>query len=102
MKTFEIPGLDIDFIQHKYAQPVSTDTYLLYKAVVDSHADEKPQDTKKYHILDIGCGSGILLLMLAKDWHKDANQYNLTGIEIQKKLVEMAEENTQKDRKSVV
>jgi len=110
MKTFTIPGLEIEFKQHVSSQSVSEDAYFLYLKAVQhikgrsecattglDVASRVPTDGQSEiattgKVLDLGTGNGILLLMLAKDF-KDMY---FTGIEIVKDLCEIAVYNLEK------
>jgi tRNA1(Val) A37 N6-methylase TrmN6 len=93
MKTFQIPGFDIDFFQHEESQAASSDSYWLYQTVKTEirfliNNDEDPQ----LYILDIGCGSGVISLMLASEFPT----LLYTGIDIVPDLAVLANENFKK------
>ena len=87
MRTFTIPNINIDFYQHPHSQSVSEDAFNLYLK-----AKENIFSRKVDSVLDLGCGNGILLLMLAKDFHYLA----LTGVDILKELIDIAKLNFQR------
>ena len=86
MRTFTIPEINLDFYQHLHSQSVSEDAFNLYLK-----AKEYITLRKVDNVLDLGCGNGIILLMLAKDFHHLA----LTGVDILKELIEIATLNFQ-------
>ena len=87
MRTFTIPELNIEFYQHKHSQSVSEDAYNLYLK-----AKEYIINSKAKKILDLGCGNGIILLMLAKDLQNLA----FTGVDILAEMIDIAVINFQK------
>ncbi|MCL2065559.1 MAG: methyltransferase domain-containing protein [Candidatus Cloacimonetes bacterium] len=105
MKIFCIPGIDADFFQHDYSQAVSSDAnHLYFKARElllnydfkqqkfisnDTHSVSTGGLNKGLSVLDLGTGNGILLLMLAKDFH----DLSYSGIEIIDELVDIAKKN---------
>ena len=84
MKTFTIPDINLDFYQHSHSQSVSEDAFNLYLK-----AKEYINSKKVDNVLDLGCGNGIILLMLAKDFHDLA----FTGVDILKELIDIAKLN---------
>ena len=96
MRSFTIPGLDIEFYQHDTSQPVSEDAYYLYlKSKLSLERFNSPFPIPHFpltSILDLGTGNGILLLMLAKDFRNLC----FTGIEIVKELCDIAIQNFNK------
>jgi len=91
MKTFTIPGLEVEFKQHVSSQSVSEDAYFLYLKTVQ-YINGRSEIATTDKVLDLGTGNGILLLMLAKDFE---DMY-FTGIEIVEDLCEIAEYNLEK------
>jgi tRNA1(Val) A37 N6-methylase TrmN6 len=85
-KTFQIPGVQATFLQHTHSQPISDDAYQLY---LKAHRYIDTLGKAPYHILDIGCGNGIILLMLAKDFP----HLSLCGIDILSDLIDIAHKN---------
>jgi len=95
MKIFTIPGLEIEFIQHRYSQAVSSDTFALYsnaRKVLSSYTYLSEQKKAPLKVMDLGTGNGILLLMLAKEFM----DVYYTGIEILKELVDIAKLNLER------
>jgi len=88
MKTFTIPGLEIEFKQHVSSQSVSEDAYYLYLRAT-KYIKGRSEIATTGKVLDLGTGNGILLLMLAKDFE---DMY-FTGIEVVKDLCEIALDN---------
>jgi len=94
MKTFTIPGLEIEFKQHVSSQSVSEDAYYLYLRAT-KYIKGRSEIATTGKVLDLGTGNGILLLMLAKDFE---DMY-FTGIEVVKDLCEIAVDNLEKMNK---
>ncbi len=72
--------------QYKHGQPVSSDV----EFIVNTICHRFRNNTKKLNVLDLGCGGGIISIMLA--YHFPL--WNISGIDIQDHLVEIAKENT--------
>jgi len=88
--TFKLPGIDTIFSQSLLSQCVSEDSDHLSLAANKYLSLINPlQDS---HVLDLGTGCGILLLMLARYF----TQPSYTGIELLESLTKMAEQNFKK------
>lgn len=94
-KVFTIPGINAEFYQSKNSQSVSSDSQILYETVSSYIRNVSPNHNLK--ILDIGSGNGILLLMLAKEFHS----YHYYGIEIIDYLNKIAIQNFNSLQKSL-
>jgi tRNA1(Val) A37 N6-methylase TrmN6 len=82
LKPVELPfGKTI--YQTKYGQSVSSDVAFLLTEILEK------EDNRPIKVLELGSGNGILSLMLAHY----RNEFEITGIEIQPQLVELAKKN---------
>jgi len=91
-RIFNIPGVPANFYHHQQAQPITSDTTALYSKayseIVKQMADNK-RTTKFSRILDLGCGNGVILLTLAKDFF----YFYYTGVDIVPDLIDIAKKN---------
>jgi len=89
---FIIPGLQANFYHHKQAQPITSDTTALYSKayseIIKQMADSK-RTNKFSRILELGCGNGVILLTLAKDFF----YFYYTGVDIVPELIDIAKKN---------
>ncbi|HHE38543.1 MAG TPA: methyltransferase domain-containing protein, partial [Candidatus Cloacimonetes bacterium] len=70
--------------QFKNGHSITSDTAFLVEKVLENNSD------KNLKVLELGSGNGIISIMLAHN----RPSWNITGIEIQKKLVNLALENS--------
>jgi tRNA1(Val) A37 N6-methylase TrmN6 len=93
MQTFQIPGIDIELLQNEESQTASSDSYWLYQTVrAEIKFLVKNDEDPLLFILDIGCGSGVISLMLASEYP----MLEYTGIDIVPDLAVLANENFEK------
>jgi len=94
-KYFQIPGIEGVFTQSINSQSISQDTNFIYmwakeileKKIYSYYIENNLESSmQKRHILDLGTGCGIILLMLAKDFSKLV----CTGVEIISDLADIA------------
>ena len=71
--------------QYKSGQSVSSDVEFIVKTICHRFRN----NTKNLNVLDLGCGGGIISIMLAHHFPL----WNVSGIDIQDHLVEIAKEN---------
>lgn len=71
--------------QNKSGQSVSSDVEFIVKTICHRFRN----NTEKLNVLDLGCGGGIISIMLAHSFPL----WNVSGIDIQGHLVEIAKEN---------
>ncbi len=78
--------------QTRYGQSVSTDAAFLLQKILEK------EENRPIRVLELGSGNGILSLMLSHY----RNKFNISGIEIQAQLVELARQNAERIKKKVL
>ncbi|MBN2829999.1 MAG: methyltransferase domain-containing protein [Candidatus Cloacimonetes bacterium] len=89
MEELELKKVELPFgkviYQYKKGQRITEDTGILVDSVLNIHGSEKCR------VLDMGSGTGIVAIMLS--YYRP--EWQITGIEIQEQLVELAERNNE-------
>ena len=84
-------GLKLDLVEHLSRQRLSKEWVAAKERLVKTMKLDEFDSSHEIHILDIGCGLGIDLMLVAEEAMRSGRTVSITGLDQNSKMIEEAE-----------